>query len=117
MPENNCVSGRGYFEVKDEGGVVNIAHSVVASIAAMACQEVHGVAGMANVQEAMQKGIKLTLDEQGACKIEAHVMARMGTPLTEVAEEAQKAVKTAIETGTGIPLSAVDVYVAGVSVR
>ena len=50
-----------------------------------------------------------------ALKLDLYLTVRYGTPIPEVAENAQKAVSSAVEAMTGCSVEAVNIHVGGVT--
>lgn len=102
--------------VNDEG--IKIADDVVAIIASTAVSEVSGVAGMAGglagVFGGKTKGIKVDVESKVA-KIDVNIIAEYGVRIPDVAFEIQSRVKKAVESMTGLDVSAVNVHVQGVA--
>ncbi|MDE7243890.1 MAG: Asp23/Gls24 family envelope stress response protein [Oscillospiraceae bacterium] len=103
-----------YMTHPDELGCIHISEDVLASLAASAAVEVEGISGMMNLKKSGAKGVRLTVDDDGA-SIDLYVMIRYGHAIPEVAEKIQNAVSSAIESMTGFTVKAVNVHVGGVS--
>ena len=93
-----------------------------------AVREVEGVSGMmtslggsvtdlVNNKKNAQKGTRgVKIDMTGAAlKLDLYLTVRYGTPIPEVAENAQKAVSSAVEAMTGCSVEAVNIHVGGVT--
>ncbi len=104
---------------------IKISDDVVATIAGMAVSEVSGVSGMAggfaggitevfSSKKSITKGIKADVGEKNT-KIDVNIIVEYGTRIPDVAFEIQNRVKKAVETMTGLTVSAVNVHVQGVS--
>lgn len=118
-----------YMTLPEENGSVNIAEEVIAAIAVGAVREVEGVSGMMtglggsvsdlvnnkkNAQKGASKGVKI--DMTGAALVlDLYLTVQYGHPIPEVAENAQKAVISAIEAMTGCTVEAVNIHVGGVT--
>ncbi|MBO8159200.1 Asp23/Gls24 family envelope stress response protein [Thermosyntropha sp.] len=113
-------------EIANEFGVIRIADEVVSTIAGLAAVEVEGVASMSagwgtEIVEKLGKknygkGIKVeVLDDE--TKIDIFLSVEFGYPIPEVASNVQKEVKMAVETMTGLKVSEVNVYIAGVTMK
>lgn len=117
-----------YLSLPEENGSINIAEDVIAAIAVGAISEVEGVSGMmTNMGSAVtdfvskkssQKGIKgVRIDMTGVeMAMDLYVTVQYGHPIPEVAENAQKTVKAAVEAMTGCTLGAVNIHVGGVTI-
>ena len=116
-----------YMTLPEEHGNIHIAEEVIAAIAVGAVREVEGVAGMmtsmgsvadlmTNKKNAQKgtKGVKLEMGEDGLA-LTLYVTVNYGTPIPEVAENAQKAVASAVEAMTGVAVKAVNIHVGGVA--
>ena len=117
-----------YMTMPEENGSINISEEVIADIAVGAVREVDGVSGMmtnlggsvtdlvTNKKNA-QKGAKgVKIDMTGAALVlDLYLTVQYGQPIPEVAENAQKAVSSAVEAMTGCPVEAVNIHVGGVT--
>ena len=105
-----------YMTHADELGCIHISEEVLASIAAGAVVEVEGISGLMNAggKKSNGKSVRLTMEEDGAV-VDVYVMIRYGYAIPEVAENAQKAVVSAVEAMTGCGVSAVNIHVGGVT--
>lgn len=117
-----------YMTLPEENGSVNISEEVIAAIAVGAVREVEGVSGMmtglgSSVTDLMtnkksaHKGVKgVKIDMTGtALVLDLYVLMQYGYAIPEVAENAQKAVISAIEAMTGCTVEAVNIHVDGVT--
>ena len=117
-----------YMTMPEENGSINISEEVIAAIAVGAVREVEGVSGMmtnlggsvtdlvTNKKNA-QKGAKgVKIDMTGAALVlDLYLTVQYGQPIPELAENAQKAVSSAVEAMTGCPVEAVNIHVGGVT--
>ena len=117
-----------YMTMPEENGSINISEEVIAAIAVGAVREVEGVSGMmtnlggsvtdlvTNKKNA-QKGAKgVKIDMAGAALVlDLYLTVQYGQPIPEVAENAQKAVSSAVEAMTGCPVGTVNIHVGGVT--
>ncbi|SHG65075.1 Uncharacterized conserved protein YloU, alkaline shock protein (Asp23) family [Thermosyntropha lipolytica DSM 11003] len=113
-------------EIANELGVIRIADEVVSTIAGLAASEVEGVAAMSGTwgtelveklgRKNYGKGIKVEVSGEET-KIDIFVVVEFGYPIPQVAGNVQKEVKMAVETMTGLTVTQVNVYVAGVSMK
>lgn len=107
-------------------GTIKIADEVVSTIAGLAAVEVEGVAAMSGTfasgitemlgRKNLSKGVKVEVGETEAT-IDAYIIVEYGFPIPTVARGVQNAVKTAVETMTGLAVTAVNVHVVGVSMK
>ena len=117
-----------YMTLPEENGSINISEEVIAAIAVGAVREVEGVSGMmttmggsvtdlVNNKKNAQKGVKgVKIDMTGAAlTLGLYLTVEYGHAIPEVAENAQKAVSSAVEAMTGCPVEAVNIHVGGVT--
>ena len=113
-------------EINNEFGAIRIAAEVVATVAGLAAADVEGVASMSGGwstdlveklgKKNFGKGIKVeVIDEQ--TKIDIFIVVEFGFQIPDVAENVQKEVKMAVETMTGLSVTAVNVHIVGVSMK
>lgn len=117
-----------YMTLPEENGSINISEEVIAAIAVGAVREVEGVSGMmtgmgnsvtdlVNNRKNAQKGAKgVKIDMTGtALALDLYLTVQYGHAIPEVAENAQKAVASAVEAMTGCPVGTVNIHVGGVT--
>ena len=117
-----------YMTLPEENGSINISEEVIAAIAVGAVREVEGVSGMmtnlggsvtdlVNNRKNAQKGAKgVKIDITGtALAMDLYITVEYGQPIPEVAENAQKAVISAVEAMTGCAVETVNIHVGGVT--
>ena len=117
-----------YMTLPEENGSINISEEVIAAIAVGAVREVEGISGMmtnlggsvADLVTSKKNPQKSTrgvrIDMTGAAlKLDVYVTVKYGCAIPEVAENAQKAVSSAVEAMTGCPVEAVNIHVGGVT--
>ena len=117
-----------YLVLPEEDGTIHISEDVIAAIAVGAVREVEGVSGMMtnlggsvtdlmNNKKNAQKGAKAVKVEKtdDGLEMELYITVGYGHPVLEVAESAQKAVKSSIEAKTGCTVSAINIHVGGVT--
>ena len=117
-----------FMTLPEENGSINISEEVIAAIAVGAVRDVEGVSGMmtsmggsvtdlvTNKKNAQKvaKGVKI--DMTGAALVlDIYLTVAYGHPIPEVAENAQKAVISAVEAMTGCSVEAVNIHVGGVT--
>ena len=117
-----------YMVLPEENGTIHIAEEVIAAIAVDAVRDVEGVSGMMtnlggsvtdlvtnrkNAQEGV-KSVKIETEGE-VLHLDMYLTVAYGNPILEVAGNAQKAVKSAIEAMTGCTVGAVNVHVGGVT--
>ena len=117
-----------YMTLPEENGSINISEEVIAALAVGAVREVEGVSGMmtsmgnsvidlVNNRKNAQKGAKgVKIDMTGtALALDLYLTVQYGHAIPEVAENAQKAVASAVEAMTGCPVGTVNIHVGGVT--
>ena len=117
-----------YMTLPEENGSINISEEVIAAIAVGAVREVEGVSGMMtsmgnsvtdlvnnrkNAQKGA-KGVKIAMTGT-ALVLDLYLTVQYGHAIPEVAENAQKAVASAVEAMTGCPVGTVNIHVGGVT--
>lgn len=113
-----------YWTSESDQGSVRISEDVVASIAAIAASETEGVGNLyagigTNVAEflgkkSLAKGVKVIF-RGDMVEVEISLLTRYGYNICEVSKEVQSAVRSAIQSMTGMRTSAINVNVGGVS--
>jgi len=113
-------------EINNEFGAIRIADEVVATVAGLAAADVEGVSSMSGGwgtdlveklgRKSYGKGIKVEVIEEQT-KIDIFIVVEFGYQIPDVAENVQKEVKMAVETMTGLTVSAVNVHIVGVSMK
>ena len=117
-----------YMTLPEENGSINISEEVIAAIAVGAVRDVEGVSGMMTAMggsvtdlvtnkknaQKVAKGVKIDMTGT-ALALDLYLTVRYGTAIHEVAENAQKAVRSAVEAMTGCPVGAVNIHVGGVT--
>lgn len=109
-------------------GTTQIANEVIAVIAGLAATEVRGVADMSGglaggIAERLRgknlsKGVKVEVSpDERQCSVDLSIIAEYGVRIPDVAGEIQDGVKRAIESMTGLEVTAVNVHVLGISFR
>ena len=116
-----------YLTLPEENGSIHIAEEVIAAIAVGAVRDVEGVSGMmtnmgsitdlANRKSA-QKGLKgVRIDMSGeTLALDVYITVQYGYTIPEVAENAQKAIYSAVEAMAGCKVSTVNIHVGGVTI-
>lgn len=109
-------------EIKLEG--LGVAPGVIDTIVTLAAESVEGVAGVGSlgfaglVQKGVAKGSGRAVDvtaADGSVEANVHVHVVYGQQLLEVGHKVQTAVADAIASQVGVPVSAVNVYIDGIS--
>lgn len=107
-------------------GIVKISDDVVSVIAGLAAAEIKGITGMSTGltggitqilggKKSPSKGVKVNVGEEGA-SIDIIVGVEYGIKIPEVAKAVQDSVKKAVETMTGLKVSAVNIFVHNIIV-
>nr|WP_307774759.1 Asp23/Gls24 family envelope stress response protein [uncultured Cetobacterium sp.] len=109
----------------NELGNIKIADDVVKTISAKAAQDVSGVYKLAGgVADEVSKmlgkkrltnGIKVEVGEK-ECSVEVYIIVEYGYQISEVAQNVQKSVLTAINNMTGLKVVEVNVFVQDVKI-
>lgn len=119
---------KGYMTLSDEQGSIHISEEVIAAIAVGAVREVEGVSGMmgnlgtsvadlvTNKKGAQKnaKGVKIEMAETSLV-LDIYLTVAYGHAIPEVAENAQKAVASAVSAMTGCTVETVNIHVGGVT--
>ncbi len=113
-----------YISRSDEMGNIHISTEVLAVIAAAAVLEVEGVGGMAAGlgtdmaelvgRKVVAKGVRLSMADEQVC-IDLSILVKYGFAVPDVAKAVQEAVMSAVENTSGLPVTCVNVTVAGVT--
>lgn len=107
-------------------GIVKISDEVVGVIAGLATTEVEGIVGMSaslvggitqilSGKKNLSKGVKVSVGENSAA-IDLYVVVEYGVRIPDVALEVQENVKKAVESMTGLNVSAVNIHVQNVMI-
>ena len=104
-----------YFTQKLENGTLQISEDVVASVAAAAVLEVEGVCGLSSSISTDIAGVRLTPIKDGSVTIECDVVAKFGQSVFSLAKTVQDAVKTSVESITGLAVAQVNVNICGIA--
>lgn len=105
-----------------EVGIVKISDEVVSVIAGIAADEIKGIVGMSSAggftqmfsgKKNLSKGVKVNVKEDSA-DIDLYVTVEYGIKIHEVCTKTQINVKKAVETMTGLNVTAVNIYVQNV---
>ena len=113
-----------YWTYASDQGSVRISEDVIASIAAIAASETEGVGNLysgigTNVAEflgkkSLAKGVKVVFHGD-LVEVEVSLLAQYGYNICEVSKNVQSAVRSSIQSMTGMRTSAVNINVGGVS--
>ena len=115
---------REYVSRSDELGNIHISEEVLAAISAAAALEVEGVSSLAanlgsDIAELLgkknlAKGVRVKMVDDKVV-VELSVLMSYGHTIPEMCKAVQEGVKNAIESMTGLEVSAVNVNVGGVT--
>ncbi len=119
MSENN--------NMNDVAGNIKISEEVVSTIAGVATMEVKGIAGMCGsiagdiaqifgAKKNLSKGVKVAITDNNVV-IDLYILVDYGVKIPEIAWEAQDAVKTEVETMTGLNVEKVNIHIEGISIE
>ncbi len=110
-------------EIKLEG--LGVAPGVIDTIVTLAAGGVEGVAAVGStglaglVQKGVAKGasraVDVTATDEGSVDVNVHVHVLYGQQLLDVGHRVQTSVADAIASQVGVPVSAVNVYIDGIS--
>lgn len=113
-----------YISQNQENGTVMISEDVVATIVEHAITDVEGVAGIAvkpgtDIADLIGKknwgrGMKILIAEDNTLTIDCNINVCYGQSVVDTAEAAQAAVSNAVESMTGVKVTAVNVNVCGI---
>jgi len=113
-----------YITQVQENGNVMISEDVVIAIVSNALGEVEGVAGLSTKPGAdivdligkknWGKGMKVVIAEDDTVAIDCNVIIAYGHSVVEVAGNIQQSVTGAVESMTGVKVTAVNVNVCGI---
>lgn len=114
-----------YYVQKAENGSIQISEDVVASVAAMAVLEQEGVCGLSaslgsDIAEmlgvrSVARGVRVVSDKEGKLVVDCNVIANFGSSVFELAQNVQDAVRSSLESVTGLPVAKVNVNVCGIA--
>ena len=113
-----------YVSRSDELGNIHISEEVLAAISAAAALEVEGASSLAanlgsDIAELLGKknlaeGVRGKLEDEKV-EVDLCVLMSYGHTIPEMGKAVQEAVKTALESMTGLEVSAVNVNVGGIT--
>lgn len=104
-----------YVSRCDELGNIHISEEVLAAISAAAALEVEGVSSLTNPgKKNSAKGVHIKLEDEKVV-VNMSIFMTYGHTIPEVGKAVQEAVKTAIESMSGLEVSAVNVSVGGIT--
>lgn len=106
-----------------ENGTIHIGEEVIASIAAMAAQDVDGVYGLGGAsndlgklkKKAVSKDIHVEISDDDEISIDCYIVVLYGHSVVEVAKSVQEVVTSTVASTTGRVVRGVNVSVGGIS--
>ena len=107
-----------------ENGSIHISNEVIASIAAMAAQDVDGVYGLGGgagtdlgmlKMRAASKDIHVEISDEDEISIDCYIIVLYGHSVVEVAKNVQDVVTSTVTSTTGRVVKGVNVSVSGIS--
>lgn len=106
-----------------ENGSIHISEEVIASITAMAVQEVEGVYGLSSNNSELGKiakmntgkGVRLVISADDEISIDCYIVVLYGYSVVDVAKAVQEAVTSTVESTTGRKVRGVNVNISGIS--
>lgn len=113
-----------YITQVQEHGSILISEDVLSDIVAMAVREVEGVAGL-NVKPGAEladrlvkstwgRGIRINFAEDNSISVDCDVLVTYGCSVVSVAQAAQQAIASQLESTTGVRITAINVNVCGI---
>ncbi|ADK14179.1 MULTISPECIES: Asp23/Gls24 family envelope stress response protein [Clostridium] len=107
-------------------GIVKISDEVVGVIAGLATTEIKGIVGMSaslvggitqilTGKKNLSKGVKVSVGENSAA-IDLYVVVEYGVRIPDVALKVQENVKRAVQSMTGLDVSAINIHVQNVMI-
>ncbi len=115
-----------YITYSEEKGSVNISEEVIAVVVGSAALEVEGVAGLYSTpgrdlaellgKKNLSKGVKIQIEDK-TIRADIYIMVALGSSVSEIGTHVQDAVAMAVESTTGMTVSAVNVHVCGIAMK
>lgn len=113
-----------YVLQNQENGTLMISEDVIATIVEQAVNEVEGIVGL-NVKpvsdvadiigkKAWGKGMKITIAEDSSLSVDCNVNISYGQSVVNVAKAVQDVVTAALESTSGVRVTAVNINVCGI---
>lgn len=109
-----------------EHGAIHISEEVIATIAALAVQDVEGVYGLNTTLSSSElsklakraqqgKGIRLVISEDDEISVDCYIVVLYGHSVVDVAKAVQETVTNAVESTTGRKVKNVNVNISGIT--
>ena len=107
-----------------EHGAIHISEEVIATIAALAVQDVEGVYGLNTTLSSSElsklakraqqgKGIRLVISEDDEISVDCYIVVLYGHSVVDVAKAVQETVTSAVESTTGRKVKTVNANISG----
>lgn len=116
-----------YITQVQNNGSVMISEDVVATIIEHAIHEVEGVIGLSNKpgadiaeligKKSWGKGMKIVITEANELCVDCNVIVAYGQSVVAIAKSVQDAITGALESMTGVNVTAVNVNICGISTQ
>lgn len=103
-----------YITQAQENGSVRISEEVLVSIIYMAVAEVENVKLSAKPGKNWGKGIKVEITDDNEIQVKCYINVSYNCPVVEAANATQEAITLALESMTGVKVTAVNVNVCGI---
>ena len=113
-----------YITQVQENGTVMISEDVIAAIIAQAIKDVEGVVSL-NTKPGSElvdmigmnwgKGLKITIADDNSVTIDCELVIGYNQSVVVVAKAAQEAIRSAVESMTGVTVTAININVCGIS--
>ena len=103
-----------YITQAQENGNVMISDEVLVSIIALAVEEVEGVTLSGKPGKNWGKGIKIAIGEDDKVEVKVYINVSYNHSVTAAAQSVQDSIRVALESMTGVVVSAVNVDVVGI---
>ena len=104
-----------YITQVQENGNVMISEDVIASIVAHAAQEVEGIESLHTRKSWSGKNMKITIAEDNTLTIDCNVIVKYGFSVIDVAQNAQNAITSAVESMAGVKVAQANVNVCHIA--
>ena len=113
-----------YITQQQERGTILISEDVIATIIENAVKDVEGIVGLsvkpgADIadmigKKSWGKGIKIIVAEDNTISVDCNVNVGYGQSVVSIANAVQDAVTSALESATGVSVTAVNINVCGI---
>ena len=103
-----------YITQVQENGNVMISEDVVAAIVTHAVLEVEGIEALHTRKSWSGKNMEIAIAEDNSLSIDCNLVVKYGYSVIDVAKAAQNAITSAVESMTGVKVTAVNVNICGI---